>query len=230
MIRRLLAAATLALAAVAAPSAQTDPSDAPVRTFDVRDGEVYLDGRHLPNAAPAELDLSGFSMEDALEFSGPISPVLEIDGVAYVLEGERLVSMEASSRPDRGVYILADVTPDALPEERVMPIVEAAYMRDVAARDQALYTLIQQEQAMEAEVDSLAARVRTLPFGPERSERRTQLRGLLSNLLTLKHEIRAEEIRVAAERLESAREALGTRLSHHDDIVNGRLRELVGDQ
>ena len=48
MIRRLLAATILALVLVAAPSAQTD---APVRTFEVRDGEVYLDGRHLPLVA-----------------------------------------------------------------------------------------------------------------------------------------------------------------------------------
>ena len=227
MIRRLLAACALLLAV--APSAQTPEG----HTFEVRDGQVYLDGRLLPDAMPEGLDLSGFDMAP-LEYSGPIAPVLEIDGRAYVLEGERLVALDESSRPDRGVYILGDVSPapgDAreLPEEQMTPIVEAAYMRDVASRNAALYDRMQQEAAMEAEVQALAGRVRSAGPGPERARLREQLRGLLSDLLSLKHEIRGEEIAEAAERLAAARRGLAARQSHHDDIVDGRLRELVGE-
>ena len=45
MTRRLIAAAILTFCA-GAPAAQTDT----VHTFQVRDGAVYLDGRHLPDA------------------------------------------------------------------------------------------------------------------------------------------------------------------------------------
>ncbi|WP_420456439.1 hypothetical protein [Rubrivirga sp.] len=235
MTRRLLAAVALALAAASAPSAQTQEVRAGgevVRTFEVRDGQVYLDGRHLADAVPPGLDLDGFSMMP-LELTGPIVPVLEVDGAVYVLEGEKLVPMDASSRPGRGVYILGDVTPEAvaeMPEESMTPIIEEAYMRDVAARNEALYDRMQQAESMESEVGALAARVRARPRGPERDRLREQLRGLISDLLSLKHEIRDEEIAVVAERLDAAREELEDRRGHHDDIVNGRLRELVGGQ
>ena len=237
MTRRLLAAAALVSVAAVAPSAQVQEVRAGgdvVRTFEVRDGQVYLDGRHLPDAVPPGLDLDGFSMMP-LELTGPIVPVLEIDGAVYVLEGERLVPMDASSRPDRGVYILGDVTPDPetiaeMPEETVAPIIDGAYMRDLAERNKALFGRMQQELAMETEVGGLAERVRALPQGPERARLRAQLRDLLSDLLSLKHEIRAEEIAVAADRLDAAREELEDRRGHHDDIVDGRLRELVGGE
>lgn len=230
MSRRLLAAVAFALAAASAPAAQTEV----VHTFEVRDGHVYLDGQHLPDAVPEGLDLAGL-VTAPLEFSGPIKPVLEVDGVAYVLEDERLVPLDESSRSGRGVYILGDVTPDpqaasALPEERVTPILEAAYMRGVASRNEGLYDRMRQEVALEGEVQELAARVRALPAGPERARGRTELRRLLSDLLSLKHEIRAEEIAVAEQQLDAARRGLVDRHNHHDDIVDGRLRELVGDE
>ncbi len=234
---RLLAATALLLAAAGLPSAQTQEVRADgeaIHTFEVRDGHVYLDGRHLPRAVPDGLDLSGFGMTP-LEFSGPIVPVLEIDGTTYVLEDEKLVPMDASRRRGRSVYILGDVTAgvDAvaeMPDERVTPIVEAAYMRDVAAQNEALYGRMQQELAMESSVLALAARVRALPNGPERAGLHGQLRDLLSDLLSLKHEVRAEEIAVAAQRLDAAREGLDDRRDHHDDIVAERLRELVGSE
>lgn len=229
MIRRLIAACVLALAVAAAPSAQTEEV---VHTFELRDGQIYLDGRLLPDAVPDGLDLTGFAMAP-LEYSGPLAPVLEIDGEAYVLENERLVTMAESSRPGRGVYIMGDVAEtEAAPmaEEEVSPIVEAAYMRDVASRDGDLYDRMQEAAAMQTESDALAARIRALPSGSERTRLRGQLRDLLSDLLDLHHEIREGEISVAAQRLDAARQELSDRRDHHDDIVEGRLRELIGGQ
>ena len=229
MTRRLLAALAL-IAAAAAPHAQTDR----VHTFEVIDGAVYLDGGHLPDAVPAGLDLTGLHA-GPLEFSGPITPVLEVDGRAYVLEGTKLVPLAESSQGGRGVYVMGSATtwaipPDQMPEEQVTPIVEEAYMRDVASRNQALYERMSRERAMEQDVMALAARVRALEPGGPRRALRDRLRGLLSDLLTLKHEIRAEEIAVAAQRLDAARASLAGREGQHDEIVDGRLRELVGDQ
>ena len=242
MTRRLLAAAALALVASAAPTAQTEPAaaaesaeDADTHLFQVVDGMVYLDGAAVPDAVPPGLDLEGFSMERPLEFSGPIAPILEIDGVAWVLEDRRLVPLEASSRAGQGVYILggADADEEAvaqMPQERVRPIVEAAYMRDVAERNRALYERMQTEAGMERDVMILAAQVRESPAGAERSRLRERLRELLSDLLAIKHEVRAEEIAVAQARLDAAREGLGLRERNHDEIVEGRLRELVGEE
>jgi len=227
MTRRLLAAA-LALLCAAAPVAQTDI----VHTFEVRDGAVWLDGEMLPDAVPEGLDLRGLSTPP-LEYSGPIQPVLEIDGTPYVFEDGRLIPMASSSRPDRGVYILGDAEPEAvaeLPRDQLMPVVEAAYMRDVADRNEPLYDRMRQSMAMEQEVLSLAERVRATTPGPARADLRDQLRTLLSDLLSLKHEIRAEEIAIATDRLEAARAGLEARHAAHDEIVDGRLRELIGDR
>ena len=221
MTRRLIAAAALLLCAGTA-SAQTDT----VHTFQVRDGAVYLDGRHLPDAVPPDLNLTGQETR-MLEFSGPVTPVLEIDGRAYVLEGERLVLLSESSLAGQGVLV-NESEPDQTAEDRVLPMVEEAYMRDVASRNTALYDRMQRERAMEAEVATLAARVLELAPGAPRRALRDQLRGLLSDLLALKHEIRAEEIVVAEQRLDAARQTLAYREGHHDDIVDARLRELVG--
>lgn len=227
MTRRLLAAA-LALLCAAAPVAQTDT----LHTFEVRDGVVWLDGQMLPDAVPKGLDLRGLSTPP-LEYSGPIQPVLEVDGMAYVFEDGRLVPMASSSRPDRGVYILGDAEAEAaaeLPRDQMMPLVEAAYMQDVADRNEGLYDRMRQEVAMEQEVLALAERIRATTPGPVHTALRGQLRTLLSDLLSLKHDIRAEEIAVAADRLESAREGLEARRAAHDEIVDGRLRELIGNQ
>ena len=165
-----------------------------------------------------------------LEFSGPVTPVLEIDGRAYVLEGERLVPLSESSLAGQGVLVneAAAESVTKMPDDRMMPIVEAAYMRDVASRNSELYDRMQRERAMEGEVTSLASQVRGLAPGAPRRALRDRLRGLLSDLLALKHEIRAEEIVVAEQRLDAARSALSYREGHHDDIVDARLRELVG--
>lgn len=224
MTRRLIAAAALVFCAGAA-SAQTDA----VHTFQVRDGAVYLDGRHLPEAVPSDLDLGGQGTR-VLEFSGPVTPVLEVNGRAYVLENERLVLLSESSLAGQGVLVNEAGPAGETAEDRVTPIVEEAYMRDVASFNGELYGRMQREQAMEGEVAGLASRVLALAPGAPRRALRDQLRGLLSDLLALKHEIRAEEIVVAEQRLEAARSALAYRENHHDEIVDARLRELVGGE
>ena len=168
-----------------------------------------------------------------LEFSGPVTPVLEVDGRAYVLEGERLVLLSESSLAGQGVLVREsdDQAPDdRAREDRVMPLVEEAYMRDVASRNTGLYDRMRREHAMEGEVMNLAARIQGLAPGAPRSALRSRLRGLLSDLLALKHEVRAEEIVVAEQRLEAARQALAYREGHHDAIVDARLQELVGTE
>ena len=103
-------------------------------------------------------------------------------------------------------------------------------MRDVAERNRSLFEGMQREQRMENDVMALATEVRSLPQGDERTRLRSRLRDLLSGLLALKHENRAAEIEEAAARLDAARRGLAFREEHHDQIVDGRLRELVGDE
>jgi hypothetical protein len=225
MSRRLLALALLVLL-VPAGWAQSGTT----HTFQIRDGAVYLNGRHLPDAVPAALDLSGMGT-GLLEFAGPVAPVIEVDGRVYVLEDERLVPLEESAQSRQSVYVLGDVAPDVpanLPEERVTPIVEAAYMRDVAARNRALYTKMQRMDRTEAAALQLAADVRALPEGDERDRLRDELRERLSDVLALKREVYAEELALAQDRLDVLRARLDEHERQHDAIVDGQLRRLAG--
>ena len=216
--------------AVAPTRAQDDAAS--VRVFQIHNGRVLLDGRELANAVPDGVDLTGVTTWP-LQFSPPVAPVVTIDDRAYVLEGERLVPLEASSRAGDGIYILGESVPNPvdmaeMPRERVRPIVEAAYLRDVADRNAPLLGQMQREMELEAEVLAVAARVRSLPPGDERDGLRADLRARLSDLLALKHDIRAAEIDLAEDRLDAARRRLDRRRTSHDEIVDGRLRDLVG--
>lgn len=225
MSRRLIALVAF-LVGGAAASAQGD-----AHTFQVVDGEVYVDGTHLPEAVPAGLDLSGLN-SDLLQFQDPNLPVIEVGGQVYVLENRRLIPFEQSSKAGQGVYMLypSDETVAGIPAEQTSPILEAAYMREMRARDRTLYERLQMEERMENDALFLAERVRSLPEGPERDRLRSDLRDLLSELLALKHAVRAAEIEDAQDRLDALRARLDEREEQHDEIVEVRLRQLCGDE
>lgn len=221
MTGRLFALALL-VALVPASRAQTGTT----HTFQIRNGAVYLDGRHLRDAVPEPLDLTGMDT-GLLEYSGPVAPVVRVDGLAYVLQEERLVPLDSA---DQNVLILGsgEVGAPGRPfEDQAMSIVEAEYMEEVASRNRALFEKMQRARRMEYAALQLAARVRSLPEGDPRDRLLEELRGQLSDILALKHEIQAEEIALAQERLDLLRSRLDDREGQHDRIVESRLRELA---
>jgi hypothetical protein len=87
----------------------------PTRTFAISDGQVLVDGTALPpEALPEGLDLRG--VRATLTFTDPFQPVIEIDGVRYQLEGQRLVEMGAEDEASARVYFFpspGDLAPPA---------------------------------------------------------------------------------------------------------------------
>ena len=76
-----------------------------VRVLEIQDGDVKLDGRTLPAGhVPSGLSLDGIDM--TYHFSGPVTPVLEIDGEVYVLDGDRLIRMDDAAPNRANVYFL----------------------------------------------------------------------------------------------------------------------------
>ncbi len=228
MSRRLLLAAGLALALAPAGFTQTEPD----HTFQIWNGQVYVDGQIVPDAVPAGLDLSGFSSV-MIEITGDVAPLLEVEGAPYVFEDGRLVPLEESARArGRGIYVLPKMDPPltAAPQsDRMTPVAEGAYLREVAERNEALYRRMRREQQMEQDAYDLAMQIRALPDGPQRAAHRDELRGLLSDLLTLKQEILSEEIRFLQERLDVLGSRLDERDARHGEIVDRRLHELIGE-
>ena len=223
MIRSVLVAGLLLLTPLA--SAQ----ETNVHVLSIQNGVLAFDGRVLPNAAPPTLDLRGLDME--YEYSGPVTPVIAIDGQAYVFENSRLVPFEQSTRSGERIYALGEpmADPNALQEAQMVQLGEAAYLQEVAERDENLYRRITQEQAMEEEAMRQADQIRRMPPGPQRDAARESLRALLSELLQIKDGNRREELARAQERLDAVRSQLDLREAMHADIVDARLRSLCGE-
>ena len=73
----LLALAGSAPSAALAQNAELAAAPLEAHLLEIRDGALHLDGRRLPDAAPEGVDLSGLAM--AMEFAGPVTPVVEIE-------------------------------------------------------------------------------------------------------------------------------------------------------
>lgn len=234
MTVRALVLAALTVAALAAPArAQTPVAATQVAAdehlFQIVDGRVYLDRRPLPGAVPDGLDLSGFVLQMA--YSGPVTPVVEVDGRAYVLEDDRLVPFESSRRAEHSVYLLGemDVDPAAMPAARMAEVSREAYLRELADRDAALFAQMQAEGALEAEALRLGAAVRALPEGAERTRRRAQLREKLTELFEHAQRVRHAEIDRAQVEIDAVRQQLAERESEREAMIEGRLRRLCGE-
>ncbi|OZC01864.1 hypothetical protein [Rubricoccus marinus] len=244
---RVLAAAALALVLAAPARAQT-PAATPVRNlsvigeaprgaemapasrmFEIREGALWLDGRKLPpEAIPQGIDLSGIIVQ--MELVGPVIPVVEVDGAPFVFESERLVPFAQSSKAGNAVYIMGEeiLVPSTSPEERLDPVVNEMYRRQLSEADRALYNQMEREAQLEYEIDELAARARTLAPGQGYDTITTDLRQRLQTLFDLKQEIRAEELDRAESELRALRSVLAERRSMRDQIIDLRLRELLG--
>ena len=214
----------------AAPAA--DVADT-LHTFQIVNGTVHLDGIAVPDAVPASLDLAGLSTPP-LEYVGPVAPVIEVDGRAYVFKGGRLVALAESANAERGVFLMGDLVPEAdpmeaVPDDALALVREEVYLRDVAERDRGLYEKLHLERTLELDALRLAEHVRAAPAGPERARLRGELRSLLSQLLALKQQLRRQEIDRTQADLDSLRRALDARDAQHEAVVDARLRELCGE-
>ena len=238
MTARALSLALFLLPAVAA--AQPVPA-APAASqmaheghlLEIRDGQVHLDGMLLADAAPPGLDLTGLRF--SVDYSGPLTPVVEIDGQAYVLERGRLVRFQESTRAGEQVYIMGEAQPapmdvSAMDDAHVALVSQEAYRRELAERDRELYARMQEEHALESRVEALAGQVRRTPPGAERTRLRDDLRTRLTELFRLKQSNRREEVGRAQAELDSLRAQLDARDAEHEAIIESRLRGICGEE
>jgi hypothetical protein len=238
MVRRFLAVLALALACAVPAWAQ----HAPVRTLEIRDGRVFVDGAAMqPEAVPAGLSLEGLSLH--FQFAGDVAPVLTLNGGAYVLDHDRLVPFDpASLETTASAYGMAQplgqsakpasgrerTTADAPTRTRLDPRdAEAAYLDALSDRDRALYEQLRAERATDAEIARLAHQYRNAA-SDQRPALRLRLTEQLEAAFDLKLAIREAELDRAVEQLEAARTQLRERRLHRALIVERRLQELTG--
>lgn len=219
-------------------AAQAQPQSAPAsesaeHVLEVRGGRMYLDGRPLPRQnLPNDLDLDGIEM--TYTFAGPVTPVLEIDGVVYVLEEEHLKLLAETERADAQVYFMPTAPPTPPSPQRAEGAMseasEGEYLRQLSERDQGLYDRIQREHDLENETLQIAARVRSTSSPAERARLTQRLREKLDASFELKQAIRAEEIEQAEAQLNELRRLLRERAARKDQIIERRIEELTGGQ
>lgn len=222
--------ATPPAATEAAPDEAAQP-----HLLEIRDGRLHLDGRTLPpDATPPGLDLGGLTME--YRFSGPVTPVLEIDGEVYVLQGERLVRHAASSRAAEPVYFLdSAASPEReaaaapMPEPQLRRASEAAYLQQLSAGDRALFEQIRREEALERESLELAEEIRRTNDPAARARLTERLRADLDEAFELKQAIRTAEVERAETQIEELRRMLHDRGARKQQVIEHRMRELVGE-
>ncbi|MEL6705584.1 MAG: hypothetical protein AAF089_08150 [Bacteroidota bacterium] len=205
-------------------------------TLEIRDGHLHLDGEQLPeNAVPAGLDLDGLAF--VMQYSGSVAPVLTLRGVAYVLDGARLIRFDEIEQAGDAAQVYglgqpADARAVPLRSQAApQPVVtsEQAYLMRLSEHDRRLYDLLQQERAMEAEAQALAVRVRRTADPTRRDSLVSDLRARIDAIFALKQEVRRAEIEQASAQLDAVRARLDERATRRDAIVQERLRSLLGD-
>lgn len=214
-----------------------------VRVLEIHDGDLLLDGRVLPTSnLPGGLRLDGIEM--TYRFSGPVTPVLEIDGEVYVLAGERLIRMDDAAPNRANVYFLgqpemnvrvapvtgagAAMAPLPILDDELEQAGELAYLRQLSFRDRTLFNQIQREQSVELETFRLAGEYRRANGTADQSRIEDELRDKLDESFELKQQIRTDEIAQAESQIIELRGLLDERSARKDQIIERRLRELIG--
>ena len=105
---------------------------------------------------------------------------------------------------------------------------EQAYLRQLSFRDRTLFNQIQREQSVELETFRLAGEYRRANDPDDQSRIEDALRDKLGESFELKQQIRADEIAQAETQISELRGLLDERSTRKDQIVERRLRELIG--
>ena len=235
MIRFLL---PLGMACVlAAPLLAQSPASAPspeVHRLEVRDGVVYHDGVALPpSAVPSDVDMRGFP-PISMDYSGDVTPAIEVDGRMFAFENNRLVEVQNAAAEVSRVQAYMISQPKA--SARASADAEAAgrqraeqdYLDSLSESDRALYEQLVRERDMEAETLALAQAYRRAATEAERATLRDQLRAKLGAMFDLKEANRREEVRQMEAALDGLRQRMNERNAMRGEIIEHRLSELLG--
>ena len=105
------------------------------------------------------------------------------------------------------------------------------YLIDMQRENEQLHERLMQERAMEAESQALAARIRALPEdSPEREALTAELRQKLEEIFSMKEENRRRETEQLEKELSKLRDQLQKREQSREQIIDRRLKELIGER
>lgn len=204
-------------------------SESTNHVLQISEGNVYFDGELLPDAAPEGLDLRGIQLDFTYD-ERFMEPVVMLDGVSYVLEDKKLVSLQDSRRAGETVYPVAEQPAEGDAARTVASRVPEAYMRELSEEDRSLYEKFQRESEIETTILQLARQIRDTSPGESRDELVEQLREQIAQAFDLRQQIHQEELERARRQLEDANDALIRRADVREEIIDARMEELIGEE
>lgn len=256
------------------------------RTLEVRDGQIWLDGRRVTlkyRASPLNLS-PGVTLH--LQFYGNESPIFSLNGRFFQVRGTRIVPIDPTELFDQEIFIpaapsFADTSDRmeavmaelieqarALQEEaervyrsierwrqvrtaeleqrletirqqaaalskqvRLLPRLEwETYLMHMQRQDAELARRLVEEWTREQELQRQALRIRQMPEGPDREAAIAKLRRQLEEAFERKQQNRQREIAQLEQQLRLLRQRLNERERYRRQIIEQRLRELLGGQ
>jgi LmbE family N-acetylglucosaminyl deacetylase len=272
------------------------------RTLSIRDGGVFLNGERIAqDELPPSLDTEGIQAH--YTFSGDVRPVIEINGMFFVVEEDGLRTAEAGEQDGVSMFLreygpfrenaangfqfkiqdyVSDISDFAAPhaaaietqarqlsaqaaeftelqsrlqeqfgDRRMQELTEAAqrlglqaqraamaaeslprievqhYLEGIQREDRELYELLLREREMEQESIRLSQEIRVMSDSADRVERTGELRETLDEIFELKQDNRRREIKQFESRLAELQERLVERERRREQIIDGRLRQLL---
>ena len=271
-------------------------------TLSIRDGEVYVNGERIAaEELPSSLVTDGIQAQ--YTFSGDVRPVVDIDGLFYVIEEDGIrVAEEADRNGAAGIMRrdasrhggttngfhfsigdgVGEISDFAAPhaaamekqarelheqaaqfqelqsglqeqfgDSRIQELYEAAhrlgqqaeeaamaagalphieiqhYLDGIQREDEDLYDRLLHEHEMERESIRLSNEIRSMGDDTERADRIDDLRQTLDEIFELKQANRRREIEQFENRLEELQARLEERERLREEIIDGRLRQLL---
>ena len=138
---------------------------------------------------------------------------LEVEGVRELEDAARKMTVHAAQ---------------AARVAEAMPRIEMQhYLAGIKEKDKDLFDRLVNERERERETIQIAREIRAMADGADKAERTEELRRRLADIFELKQANRREEIQQLEMRLEDLQQKLEERERLRDEIIEGRLRELL---
>lgn len=203
------------------------------RTLNIREGAVYIDGRHLSEEQlPDSLNLDGVNAR--YRFLGIQRPVIELNGRLFAIEEGLTPVTEEEVRKQRASVVLGSGTTRSRPPQTVSGEAstrpnagQRQYLNAIQRSSRELYEQLLRERRMEKSARNLAHAIRLLPEGEERRAKMDTLRTMLRDIFELKQENRRREIERLQQQIQELQSNLQKRQQMRDRMIDRHLRQLV---
>ena len=145
---------------------------------------------------------------------------------------EEVLKYIQQAYPDRAERLIRwkDLRPEAYKNALSRAFREMRFMEELKERNPERYARVSEEKLLESQSRELAQKYRQSDDDAEKEQLRKEMEDLLYKLFDYRQANRQDEIDRLEKRLAELKEATQERLENKTEIVERRLRELLGEQ